>query len=443
MISVWKAKLLSWGCPGNTQERDFGVLYWKCSRNFWYMRMDTTALATYVTSRIRAGIAKAEIHEELASLGWTEEETEGAYRAAVVALGAPVPEEGKRGQLTRKAGAVDIVINFFSFILLGIVATALGSLLFQVINLTLPDALDANNWYSLDAARGIIHYSVAALLIGFPLYYFALRLWFRKFREDEGRVESKLSKWLTYLVLLAAAITIVGDLIVAVYTFLQGEITLRFFLKSFTILGIAGVIFGFYYLERKAVQYRVPVERRVFQSFGRAMAVVMVVAVALGFVVGGSPTTQRARSLDATRAEHLASLADCVEQYGQDFGRLPTMLDELTTSNEYRYCASYMRDPETNAAYQYRVVNPTRVDGLARVGEFELCATFALSSAETPSTQVLKPTGRGAWESHEAGRQCDTVTARLTTSVPVTPPVYMPETTQPDSGTPPVTKPTY
>lgn len=377
--------------------------------------MDTSSLGEYALGRIRAGVAKAELKEELLSVGWTEDEIETAYRSGVVALGAPVPEVGTRATLSRQASTVDVVINFFSFILLGIVATALGTLFFQIINVTFPDALDAANWYSVSQATSSIHYAIAALLIGFPLYFFAMRIWFRKFREDEGRAESKLSKWLTYLVLLVTAVTIVGDLIVTVFTMLQGEVTIRFFLKALVILGIAGAIFGFYYLERRKIQYHVDIPRRTFQYFGRGVAVWVVVGIVLGFFVGGSPETQRSRTIDQTRSNHLSSLSTCVEQYAQNLGALPVSLDVLRQSSQFGYCASYMKDPETGEIYEYRVVTPSRVLGSATVGEFELCATFALASDQT-GVQMTDPYGSATlWYEHAAGRSCDTVTAQLMT----------------------------
>lgn len=370
--------------------------------------METLSLSDYALSRMRSGITKAELKEELLSVGWTEEEVEVAYRGGVVALGAPVPSEGNRATLSRQASTVDVVINFFSFILLGIVATALGTLFFQVINIAFPDALDAANWYGVNEAISSIHYSIAALLIGFPLYFFALRLWFRKFREDEGRVESKLSKWLTYLVLLVTAVTIVGDLITVVFTLLQGEITPRFFLKALVILALAGAIFGFYYLERRKIQYHVDIAQRTFLYFGRGVAVFVVVGIVLGFFAGGSPMTQRNRTLDQARADNLSALANCVEQYAQNLGALPMTLGDLRQSSQYSYCASYMQDPETATAYEYRVVTPSRLEGSARVGEFELCATFALTAGEGVINK-----GDAVWGEHGVGRSCDTVKAQL------------------------------
>lgn len=375
--------------------------------------MDTQALGQYVVTRLSAGTPKQEIREELAALGWNDEEIEEAYREGVRSLGAPVPDAANRPALARKAGAVDVVINFFSFILLGIVATSLGSLYFQVINHFFPDALDASNWYLAGYRSNTIHYATAALIIGFPLYYAALRLWFRKFRDDEGRIESKLSKWLTYLVLLAAAVTIVGDLITIVYTFLQGEVTVRFFLKALVILALAGGIFGFYFLERKKIQYRADIPRSVFQRFGIGTAAAVVVGIALGFAASGSPLTERDRSLDATRAQHLSSLSSCVEQYSLNFGRLPASLEEFQNLNEYNYCLSSLRDPETGAEYDYRVVAPARTVGNVMVGEYELCATFALET-EAETTRGVNGYGPDVWSVHGTGRSCDSVQARLT-----------------------------
>lgn len=372
--------------------------------------MDTQPLSQYVASRLRANLPKTELREELLALGWTEDEIEASYREAVISLGAPMPTATNRPTLTKKAGAVDVVINFFSFVLLGIVATALGTLYFQIVNHFFPDQLDATNWYSASAQADSIHSATAALLIGFPIYCLALRWWFGKFREDEGRVESKLSKWLTYLVLLAAALTMVGDAIAIVYTFLQGEITSRFFLKAFIILALAGGIFGFYFLERRKIQYHIPLSRSVFQRFGLGAALVVFVGIVLGFAASGSPLSERARNFDESRSSQLASLASCIDQYSLELGRLPETLAELRQSSQYNYCWTYFNDPETAVPFEYRVVTPTKATGAIVVGEYELCGTFTLdTSALSPASSGMG----GVWDMHGTGRNCHTLQARL------------------------------
>lgn len=376
-------------------------------------------ISEYVAGRVKAGVTRVEIKEELLSVGWSEEEADAGYRAGIVALGIPVPTEGNRPTLSVKASTADIVVNFFSFILLGIVATALGVLWFNIIGKFFPDPLLTVSYYGESFSTSAIHYSIAALLIGFPLYYAAMRIWFRKFREDEGRTESTLSKWLTYLVLLAASVTIVGDLITVIFTFLEGEITVRFFLKALVILGVAGGIFGFYFLERKKIQYRKDIPRVVFRNFGVAVAFLIAIGIVLGFFAGGSPETARNRSFDAERANNLSSLSNCIESYANDIGALPNTLAEIKQSSMYSYCADSMRDPETKEEYGYRIVLPSRMQGAGQVGEFELCATFSLPSSEADTSMGYGSTD--VFAEHDAGRDCDTMTAQLGRIAPMAP----------------------
>jgi hypothetical protein len=69
-------------------------------------------------------------------------------------------------------------------------------------------------------------------------------------RDPEKR-SSKIRKWLTYLTLFVTAGVIIGDLIALIFNLLGGEITTRFALKSLVILGIAGLIFGYYLWDLK------------------------------------------------------------------------------------------------------------------------------------------------------------------------------------------------
>ena len=52
--------------------------------------------------------------------------------------------------------------------------------------------------------------------------------------------------------------------------------------------------------------------------------------------------------------------------------------------------------------------------GAGQVGDFELCATFALPSEGLVSEYAGNTT---VWREHIQGRACDTVSAQLTTAV--------------------------
>lgn len=94
--------------------------------------------------------------------------------------------------------------------------------------------------------RQAIRWSVASLIIAFPIFLYVSRLLSRAVRRDPSKRASKVRKWLTYMTLFIAAGVIIGDLIALVYNFLAGELTLRFLLKVLTVGTIAGTIFGYY-----------------------------------------------------------------------------------------------------------------------------------------------------------------------------------------------------
>ncbi len=365
------------------------------------------SLIAYVKSLVQAGYAKTQIKDQLLAVGWSESQTDEAYSKALIEIGVPVPSEAMQQTFGKKSSTMEIVLNLFSFIFLGVVATALGTLFYQIINKYFPDPL-VTNYYSNRVSTNAIHYAIAALIVGFPTYWISVRMWFRSFQRDEGKIETKLSKWLTYLVLLIALITIVGDLISTLYTFLQGEISARFILKSLTILVIAGSVFGFYFLERRKIQYRQPISQNIFKLFGLFISGVILFGVVIGFIAGGSPATERKRGFDNQRERDLREISGCIERYAKQFKRLPNTLEELKNSSVYSYCSN-KKDPETKKQYEYSVITSSKNVGTNREGEFELCAEFALKSEDEIVNRSYTAID-SKWTEHKAGRDCDRVT---------------------------------
>jgi hypothetical protein len=366
--------------------------------------MNNDSLAIYVAGRLKSGSSPSDIREDLLAVGWPEDTARAAVAQGLAEFGVPVPNGRNVAGAGRTASTVEIILSLFSFILLGVVATALGVLYYQVINHFFPDPLTIR--YSSGAPdRSAIHYGIAALVVAFPLYVAAIRIWFRRFREDEEHVESKLTKWLTYLVLLISAVTIVGDLITTVFYFLRGELSVRFILKALTILAIAGSVFGFYFLERRKIQYGSAISRQLFQNFGWGISALIVIGVVLGFIAGGSPATERKRGFDTQRESDLRSLANCVAQYAADRRVLPETLDDLSASTAYGYCSESVIDPETGTPYEYRVVAPLAERNGLLEGTAEFCASFALPSDEEGLSGYTVFADK--WTKHDAGRSCD------------------------------------
>jgi uncharacterized membrane protein len=239
-------------------------------------------------------------------------------------------------------------------------------------------------------------------------------LWFRSFRKNNEKRETRLTKFLTYLVLIIATITILGNLIATVYTFLQGELSIRFFLKALVIFVLAGLIFGFYYLERKKNQYHKSITRNWFKLLGLVSVSIIVFGIIAGFIIGGSPSQERIKNIDKQRAEDLAIISDCIKNYATKYHRLPKSLSELQKADAFSYCAG-KKDPETNEPYSYHIIEYSRMKESIREGEFELCANFNLASEEVGASKrnYYNNDFNSKWRHHSAGLSCDRVTVVL------------------------------
>lgn len=375
-----------------------------------------SSLADYVMRRLDAGRPGAEIHAELMAVGWSKEAADAAYRDGLVALGIPLPDELRDRQqafaatVAPKAATLAVAVNLFSFVLLGIVAGALIVLCFALINRSFPEPNELFGEYAQIATAREIHRSIASLAIAFPLYAFAMRWWIMRFANGGERSESRLTKWLTYIVLLITSLVIVCDLIAVVYSLLQGEMTMRFLLKVVVILGIAGIVFGFYLFERRSVQFAKAVPRGVFKGFGWAATTLVLLAALVGYLSAGSPRVARSLAADSARAHDMDLLSGCLERHARDMGHLPGRLEQLERANAYANCPTY--DRETRQRYGYRVVVADRAEGAARVGEFELCAQFSFASGAAGKGAPV-PSGAEKWSDHPAGRLCRVRTVQL------------------------------
>ncbi len=91
-----------------------------------------------------------------------------------------------------------------------------------------------------------IRLPVSFLVIAFPLFLFMSWRIQRELASNPVKRLSAIRRWLTYLTLFVAANCVIGDLVMLIYNFLGGELTIRFCLKALIVGMIAGTILGFY-----------------------------------------------------------------------------------------------------------------------------------------------------------------------------------------------------
>jgi hypothetical protein len=183
--------------------------------------------------------------------GWSRKEIYNAFGTLYERLtGLELPGRGARSA----ESARDAFLYLLSFGTLGTWAGGLGSLFFTLIDAQFPDRIAPQPYRNLGVE---ISGSLASIIVAFPIYLVTMRLLLRGVHVQPEKLESGVRKWLTYIALLLASATVIGDLVTFLSYFLRGDLTTRFVLKSLTVFVIAGGIFWYYllWLER-------PPERR-------------------------------------------------------------------------------------------------------------------------------------------------------------------------------------
>ena len=267
------------------------------------------------------------------------------------------------------------------------------TLFIQYINVLFPDLL---NFYYTGMTNSV-RLSMSILLIAVPVYILTSWMIGKDLKENPDKRELGLRKWLIYLTLFVAAITIIVDLITLVNNFLSGELTIQFFLKTAVVLIVAVSVFGYYIwdLRRKDKE-----TSKLPKLFAWVVSFVVLASIVSGFFIIGTPAVQRDRRFDEERVSDLQMLQSEIVSYWDQKNVLPQNLSDLENSISG---FTVQKDPETAESYEYRVI-----DSLT----FELCATFKRSSNDSGVVSVTTDprlyrgiSSRQNWE-HEVGRTC-------------------------------------
>ena len=103
-------------------------------------------------------------------------------------------------------------------------------------------------------------------------------------------------------------------------------------------------------------------------------------SIVWGFIISGSPQSERLRKFDNIRVNDLQNIQFKVVEYWQTKENLPSSLDALK-NNIYGWTQPL--DPQTGELYEYNITGET---------SFELCANFKTSDIdEHESTKISVP----------------------------------------------------
>ena len=287
-----------------------------------------------------------------------------------------------------RSTAKDVFSHLLMIIMLYVGVITFLAMVFSLINLQLPDALDVYRQSELSTIRT----SISSLLVVWPVFILVSWMIGKNLKQNIW-----VRKWLLYLTLFIASLTVVIDLVTLVNTFLNGEITTRFVLKVLAVLVVAAAVFAYYLWDLR----RDPKAKTSRSRMGAILTSLVILATIVGgFFLIGTPGEQRDVRLDEERVSDLQNIQSNIISFWKVNQELPETIDDISTSLEYFSAPS---DPETDEAYGY-----VQVEELV----YQVCATFA-SEADSNTENLRVPSPKYAvfdasaadW-GHEAGYVC-------------------------------------
>ncbi len=353
------------------------------------------SLKQFIAHARSKGMDHQTIRMLLLSSGWKEKDIVEALTEATLDMPVPAPED--------RGGAREAFFHLLAFVTLYSSVISVLVLLFEYLNRLFPDvAFDSSSYYQ-DSST--IRWFIATLIVSFPIFVWMSRIILREIAKFPERAWSPVRRWLTYLTLFVTAGLLVGDGITLLFYLLEGEISVRFILKVLAVLGIAGMVFSYYFLALK-----LPPQGGRAATLNRSYAVpawVIVIGVIIwGMVFAGTPLSQRAKRLDDVRVENLRQIQNEIynivyegtDRYntGKPYTTLPhplpASLQEVVDNAVFQ--KPDITDPVTGEEYGYTVYDS---DGL----KFELCSLF----------DTVRDQDYDIFWNHQPGRNCYTFNA--------------------------------
>lgn len=290
-------------------------------------------------------------------------------------------------QIQQTGKAKNLFLNLGAVIALYTVIVSLLNLLFTIINTVYPQISSYSRFGSTS-----ISWPVATIIIFFPIFILLMWLLEKEFIVNPERQTSGIHRWMVFITLFLAGLTIAIDLITALYYFIDGrELTAGFLLKVLAVFIVAGGVFMYYLSNiRGSLTHK---SRNIWRIIA---GVIVIGSIVWGFSVLGSPRTQRLIKYDEQKVGDLQNINNQVTGYYSNKGALPKTIEEMSKGNYY----SPLVDAQTQKSYEYKKTGDTT---------YNLCAEFNKASDDktngSVNTPVRYPYEDVSWN-HPAGYYC-------------------------------------
>lgn len=275
-----------------------------------------------------------------------------------------------------KTKALDIFVYLGIGISLVTSVTNLLQIVFAAVDRRFIDILSPV--YYADMSQSDVRFAIASLVVMFPIYVGLSWYTARDITKFPHKRDIPVRKIMVYCTLFIAVLTLIGTLVSLIYTYLGGELSVRFALKAGSVFVLALALFGYYYYSLRrnyAQKSSMPVAITVLASL------VVIAAVVWSVSIIGSPSVMRAKKIDSTRLSDISRLQQEILNRVNTTDKLPLTLDELDNVFQgYKVPV----DPVTKTPYVYKVTQQPVIKmnytlnrkEMTTNAIFELCATF-------------------------------------------------------------------
>lgn len=275
-----------------------------------------------------------------------------------------------------------------SLVALIFMALSTGQVIFQIINKFIADF---SNGYAHSFDSGILKFAISSLIISIPLYYIITHQIEKSLEKKELDKDSGVRRWLTYFILFVSSVVIIVWLIATINSFLGGELTSKFLLKTLTVIVISGLVFSYYLYDIRRDE--TGKSNNIIKTYLIVSLILTFGSLIAAFFVVESPSEARARRHDYEVLNNFTQIDSTITNYYSEKKVLPENLDQLKGQTPYINAAA-LKDPKTGANYEYKKIGDK---------EYELCATFETDNTLAGDTQDYAYTDR--WP-HASGYQC-------------------------------------
>ena len=270
--------------------------------------------------------------------------------------------------------------------------TAFIFLMFDYINYAFPDPL---NMYASNPYQGGVSFEMSSLIVLFPVFILLMWLIHRDINKDHAKSEIWVRRWALVFTLFVAALSMIIDLVVLIHSFLNGDaLTAAFVLKVLVVLGVAAIAFMHFIADYWGYWEKYP---RRCNSVGIAALALVVLSIAAGFLILGTPQHARLVNFDSQKVSDLQNIQSEVVNYYQQKQMLPATLNDLNDPISY---TTVPTDEQSGLAYGYQATGKYT---------FNLCANF--NAVGNASNGYYGPGSNtaGNW-THGVGQACFTRT---------------------------------